>query len=270
MPPSFPDTLKYNLPKTGCDSHAHLTYPNMLEDLDTILERAYQTGIAHIGQIYLSIENYYETEALFAKHPQVFFTIGIHPNDVENYNDTTIEGLRAIINKDKRIKAIGEIGLDFYRNTVPIEDQKRIFRAQLTLAKECALPIVIHSRDSFHETLAILDDMNFQNYPLVWHCFCGNKAQIEELNARDYYIAVSTSITYPANKEARADLHFIPENRILIETDCPFLSPQGWRGQRNEPCLSALSAETIALHRNIELAKLWTDCGENAKKLFRL
>lgn len=272
MPQIFPDTILYNLPKTGCDSHAHLVYPTMLPDIEEIMERADKTGIAHIGQIYLSVESYSNTRNILEKYPQIFFTIGIHPLDaLTKYTNNTINELREIFKKDTRMKAVGEIGLDFFKEeNPPKEVQEKIFREQLLLAKEFNLPVVIHSRNAFYETLEILDDMNFKNYPLVWHCFCGNQSQINELNERDFYISVSSSITYPANKEARADLKYIPANRLLLETDCPFLSPQGWRGERNEPCLIAVSGKVIAENRQVPLDKMWTECGENAKEVFRL
>ncbi len=271
MPQTFPDTLLYNLPKTGCDSHAHLIYPNMLEDIEVILQRAYDTGISHVGQIFLSPESYYASKHLFDNHPNVFFTIGIHPNDTEEkYHANSIEELRTILENDKRMKAVGEIGLDFYINKATIEQQNKVFREQLQLAKECDLPVVVHSREAFDETIAVLDELHFKDYPLVWHCFCGNKAQIDELNKRGWYISVPGAITYPANKEARADIIHIPTDKLMIETDCPFLSPQGWRGQRNEPCLVALTAKVIAECRNVPLDELWTQCGDNARTLFRL
>ncbi len=271
MPQTFPNTLLYNLPKTGCDSHAHLIYPNIQEDLEEILERAYATGLSHIGQIFLSVERYYETKHLFDKHPNVFFTIGTHPNDIsKKYTDNTIDEFRKIFKEDSRMKAVGEIGLDFYIENDSPEIQEKAFREQLALAKELDLPVVIHSREAFDATLAVLDDMDFANYPLVWHCFCGNKAQIDELNKRGWYISVPGAITYPANKEARADIIHIPADKLMIETDCPFLSPQGWRGQRNEPALVSLTAKVIAECRNVPLDDLWTQCGDNARRLFRI
>ncbi len=169
------------------------------------------------------------------------------------------------------MKAVGEIGLDFYHeDNDPKEVQVKAFKEQLLLAKELDLPVVIHSRDAFEDTLEVLDEMNFKDYPLVWHCFCGNKSQIDELNQRGFYISVPGSITYPANKEARADIIHIPTDKLLIETDCPFLSPQGWRGQRNEPALVALVAQKIAECRDIAIDELWTKCGDNARRFFRI
>ncbi len=271
MPQVFPDTISLNLPKTGCDSHAHLVYSGMLEDLDPIMQRAEETGIAHIGQIFLSPQSYYDTRHLFDKYPNVFFTIAIHPNDInKRFTADTIAELKSIIQNDNRFKAVGETGLDYFKSEVPKDEQENAFRKQLELARELNLPVVIHSREAFYETIQVLDDMNFQNYPLVWHCFCSNKEHIDAIISRGWYISVSGAITYPANKEARADLKYIPKDKLLVETDCPFLSPQGWRGERNEPCLTAISAKVIAEHREEDLAELWTQCGENAKKVFRL
>ncbi len=147
MPQTFPDTISLNLPKTGCDSHAHLVYPGMLEDLDSIMERAEKTGLAHVGQIFLSPQSYYDTNKLFDKFPQVFFTIAIHPNDIDKrFQEGTIDELRKIIVNDGRFKAVGETGLDFFKSEVPREDQERAFKAQLLLARELNLPVVIHSR----------------------------------------------------------------------------------------------------------------------------
>ncbi len=271
MPQDFPDTLAYNLPKTGCDSHAHLVYENMIEDFHDIVKRATETGIANIGQIFLSPESYYNNRENFLPYPQIFFTLGIHPNDIlERYTENSIEKIREVVLNDNKFKAIGEIGLDYFKSEVPKDIQEKAFRAQLALAKELNLPIVIHSRDAFEDTIKVLDDMDFASYPLIWHCFCGEKAQIEEFNKRDWYVSVSGAITYPANKQARADLKYIPAHRLLIETDCPFLSPQGWRGKRNEPALVALSAKVIAENREVDLHSMWTECGDNARRAFNL
>ncbi len=270
-PQTFPDTVAYNLPKTGCDSHAHLIFPDSIGDLDVILKRAEETGLSNIGQIFLSPERYYETRELFAPYPQVFFTIGIHPNDVlTKYKENTIDTLRTIVKEDSNMKAIGETGLDFFKNEVPPALQEQAFRDQLILAKECALPVVIHSRDAFSETVRILDDLDFSDYPLIWHCFCGIREQIDILNERGWYISVPGAITYPANKQEREDLKYIPADKLLIETDAPFLSPQGWRGKRNESCLVAVTAAKIAECREVPLATLWTQSGNNARKVFRL
>ncbi len=269
MSKTFPDTLQYKLPKTGCDSHAHLVYEDSLADLEQILQRAYDTGIKNVGQIFLTAESYYKTRDLFDKHPDVFFTIAIHPNDLLiNYHENTISTLREIVQSDSRFKAIGETGLDFYRNEVPKDLQIKAFKEHLLLARECKLPVVIHSREAFDETVEILDELDFANYPLIWHCFCGVKAQIDILNERSWYISVPGAITYPANKQAREDVKYIPADKLLIETDCPFLSPQGWRGKRNEPCLVALTAKTIAECRNEDLEELWTRSGDNARRVF--
>ncbi len=282
MSKTFPDTLQYNLPKTGCDSHAHLVYEDNLPDLEEILQRAYATGIKNVGQIFLTPQSYYKTRDLFNKHPNVFFTIAIHPNDLMvNYHDNTMQSLHEIVKNDNRFKAIGETGLDFYRppttthvdyqrDEAPKDMQIKVFREHLELARECDLPVVIHSRDAFDDTIKVLDDMNFKDYPLVWHCFCGVKEQIDILNARGWYISVPGAITYPANKQAREDLKYIPEDKLLIETDCPFLSPQGWRGKRNEPCLVSLTANVIAECRQEPLDALWTRCGDNARRIFNI
>lgn len=267
----FPDTSVYNLPCTGFDSHAHLVYPEIFEEIDLIIERATASGVKNIVQMYLSPESYYETRESFEKHKNVFFALGIHPLDVgERYSEEALNTVKHILTTDPRMKALGEIGLDFFKNTNPPDLQEKVLREQLAIAKEYNLPVAIHSRNAFEDTIRILDDMDFKDHPLIWHCFCGNKAQIDIINERAWYISVPASIGYPSNREARADIIHIPSDKLLIETDCPFLSPQGWRGKRNEPSLVVLTAKTIAECRQVPLEELWTECGNNARRIYRI
>lgn len=266
-----------HLPCTGVDSHAHLDSKPLLPDFEGVLSRATAAGIAHIGQVFLSSRAYRELAPRFAQHAQLFFLLGIHPTDCHEVQPDELAQVEALLREDSpkqngpgRIRALGEIGLDFYWKECPPETQYQFFRAQLHLARELELPVVIHSRDAFAQTLAVLDELHFSGYPLLWHCFGGNTAEAAQLISRGWHISVPGPVTYPNNIALREAIATVPADRLLLETDCPYLAPQSWRGQLNEPALCAFTAACVAEIRNVPVADLWTQCGHNARRFFHL
>lgn len=271
-----PQPSIFGLPQTGVDSHAHLDSKPLWPDLEKVLSRAADAGLAHIGQVFLShaaytaIDEMEQRASTIAKGPRLFYLLGIHPTDGVDVDDSEWNLLRKDFQSDTRLRAVGEIGLDFYWKDCPRDVQERIFRLQLALAKEVQKPVVIHSRDAFVETIAILDEEGFREWPLLWHCFGGDTRAAEEILSRGWHISIPGPVTYAANQTLRNALPAIPINRLLLETDCPYLSPLPWRGHVNEPALSAFTAQTVAEAKGMELAELWTLCGKNAELFFGL
>ncbi len=258
------------LPCTGVESHAHLNSKQYKDDLEEVLARAKAAGVERIGQVFLSPEAYETHKPRFAKHPSVFFILGIHPTEAFLYSPKVKAEIKNIVEKDKNVRAIGEIGLDYYWKEVAPELQKEIFLEQLDLARECHLPVVIHSRDATADTLDILFAKGFKDYSLLWHCFGENIELAQTIIEAGWHISVPGTVTYPKNTELREAVANIPLDRLLIETDCPYLSPVPLRGKRNEPANLAYTVEAMAKARNMTIEELWTACGNNAKRFFGL
>jgi TatD DNase family protein len=258
------------LPQGGADTHAHLIMKEFAADLPATLERAFASGVSHIGNVLLDAEEYYQARALFADYPQIFFILGIHPNESDQYGPDTIVQLRGLVCCDARIRAIGEIGLDFFRAYCTPQTQEKAFRALLRLAREVELPVVIHSRDAAAATLAVLEEEKFQGYPLLWHCFGGDAALMEHIVRQGWHLSIPGPVGYPANTTLREVVRNMPLEHLLLETDAPYLAPLEWRGRRNEPAFAVFTAACIARERDMGTAELWTRCGENARRFFNL
>jgi len=239
-------------------------------DLPATLERAFAGGVSHIGNVLLGAEEYYQGRKLFADYPQVFFILGIHPNESDQYGPDTIPHMRDLVRNDARIRAIGEIGLDFFRDSCTPQTQEKAFRALLRLAREMERPVVIHSRDATAATLAVLEEEQCKGYPLLWHCFDGDMALMEHILRQGWHLSIPGPVSYPANKALREAARNVPLGRLLLETDAPYLAPLEWRGRRNEPAFTVFTAACIARERGMNTAELWTSCGENARRFFSL
>jgi TatD DNase family protein len=262
--------LELGLPQGGADTHAHLNMADFSADLPATLERAFASGVSHIGNVLLNTEEYHRSRRLFAGCPRIFFILGIHPNESGRYGPDTIPQLRAIARNDARVRAIGEIGLDFFRGYCTPQTQEKAFRALLRLAREVERPVVIHSRDATEATLAVLEEEKFKGYPLLWHCFGGDTTLMEHVIRQGWHLSIPGPVGYPANTALREAARKTPLERLLLETDAPYLAPLDWRGQRNEPAFTVFTAACIARERGMDTAELWTACGENAQRFFSL
>ncbi|WP_303238068.1 TatD family hydrolase [uncultured Bilophila sp.] len=266
-PRPLPDTL--GLPPTGADSHAHLDSEGLLERLPEVMERARNAGLATIGQVFLSPSAYYEHRDAFAAHPGVFFMLGIHPCDGQECTGAVLKAMRDAFAGDDRLRAVGEIGLDFFWEDCPHFIQEEAFRVQLALAKERDLPVVIHSRDAARDSLRVLEAEGFAGRPVLWHCFSGDAVEhLDRFLANGWHISIPGPVTYPANHDLREAVKRIPADRLMIETDCPYLSPVPWRGKPNETAFAAFTAEAVARERGEDPAELWTRCGDTTRRFF--
>lgn len=258
------------LPLVGVDSHAHLDLRQFGEDLPAVLDRAKAAGITGIGNVFLSLESWERGRELFTQYPGVFFLLGIHPTDAMNYGPEVRTGIKRAFSEDPRLRAIGEIGLDFYWKDCPPEAQIRAFVDQLHLAKELEKPVVIHSRDAYAETIRILHEQGFAGYPLLWHCFGGGSEEAREIVDAGWHISIPGPVTFPANTALREALALIPQDRLLLETDCPYLAPMPYRGKRNEPAYTAFTASRVAEALGLAPEVVWKRCGDNARTFFGL
>lgn len=265
------------LPFTGADSHAHLDDERLLPDLSGMLERAASSGVSLIVHMFLQHERYasnrnliLDAAAALPKAPDLCFARGLHPEDVLTADEEEWEHLVDAVKKDPLIRAIGEIGLDYHyeEGYSPSALQEPWFRRQLRLAKELDKPVVIHSREAWDRMFAILDEEDMPGRPLLWHCFGGDAARAGQIMERGWHIAFGGASTFKANAGVREALHVVSPDRLMLETDCPYLAPEPWRGRTNEPALAVFTAERLAQELSMSTEELWTLTGENTRRFF--
>jgi TatD DNase family protein len=251
------------------DTHAHLHFPELASDLAEVLTRARTAGVRRFVTVGTDAETSRAAIALAAGEPDVWATVGIHPHDAEGVDEAALEEIARLAG-EPRVVAIGEIGLDFFRNLSPRADQEGVFRALLGLARRARKPVVIHCREAHADVLRILDDERVAEIGGVMHCFSGDVAVARRCLDHGLAISLAGPVTYP-NARALPDVaRFVPDDRLVLETDCPYLPPQGYRGKRNEPAYLALTAARVAALRGESLETLAAHTTATACRLFRL
>jgi len=263
-----PETL--GLPLAGVDSHAHVDLVDFDPDREEIMDRALACGVARTGNVFLGPEAYRKNRQLFAHRPEFFFLLGIHPGEADTCSPAAREAMRQAFRSDPRLKAVGEIGLDYYWDDHPRDLQAQVFRAQLDLALELGLPPVIHCRDAFDDCLRQLLEAGFSGKKLLWHCFGGDAGQAETLLEHGWTLSIPGPVSYAANEALRSAVQVIPLERMVIETDSPYLSAEPWRGKRNHPALVGFTAACVAELKGLPVEQVWTATGKNARAFFHL
>ncbi|MBQ4566748.1 MAG: TatD family hydrolase [Desulfovibrio sp.] len=264
------DPLTVALPPGGVDSHAHLDGPDFDSDRPAVLARARAVGLAAIGNVFLGPEDFAARRHCFDAHPEVFFLLGIHPCDGQSCTPAALAAMRAAFQAEPRLRAVGEIGLDYHWQDCPRELQFQAFGEQLELARDLALPVVIHCREAEDDCLTLLEARGFAGYPLLWHCFGGGPELARRIVGNGWHISIPGPVSYPANTALREAVAAIPAERLLLETDAPYLSPVPWRGKRNEPAYTVFTARWMAEARQMPAEDLWLLCGTNARRFFAL
>jgi TatD DNase family protein len=268
--PPRPEPETLSLAPFGVDSHAHLDMDAFDADRDEVLSKALACGVARIGNVFLGPAAYHAHKAYFEAHPEVFFLLGIHPGDAGQCTPDTLSDMRLAFTKDPRLRAVGEIGLDYYWNDFPHEVQEAAFRAQLRLARELDLPPVIHCRDAFEDTLRVLLDEGYGHRKLLWHCFGGDSDQARTLLGHGWHLSIPGPVSYAKNEAIQEAVAHIPLERMLLETDAPYLTAEPWRGKRNHPALLGFTATAVAQLKNLPIAEVWATTGRNAITFFGL
>ncbi len=267
-PRPLPEGL--NLPSGGADSHVHLDMGSLAGSLDRVLARAKSCGISLLGNVFAGPKAYKLKKSTFSEHDQVFFILGVHPHEAKTFAPDTAGQIIESAKNDSKIKAVGEIGLDFFYDYSSPHDQRKAFRMQLETAKYLDIPVVIHSRDAYRETVDTLLDMGFGNRQVLWHCFGQGPEQARELMSFGWCISVPGSVTYKKNISLREAVKCIDLDRLLMETDCPFLAPEPYRGKENEPAFLGFTAGKIAEITDMDVGELWLKCGRNCFDFFNL
>ncbi|MDX9863581.1 MAG: TatD family hydrolase [Anaerolineaceae bacterium] len=258
------------------DTHCHLYFRDFNEDLAEVLNRAWDQGVQRILIPGIDLATSRQAVALAENHPNLYAAVGIHPNDSLAWDDTTADQLRELAAHPKTL-AIGEIGLDFYRDRAPKTHQIEVFKAQLALAAECSLPVVIHNRQAIAAVWPILQAWQEQlaaagsplaARPGVLHSFDESFRWAEKAISSNFYIGISGPVTFRKATEKHELVQHIPLTSLLIETDAPFLTPHPFRGRRNEPAYTSYIAEKIATLKNIAINEVQQQTYENAAALF--
>jgi len=251
------------------DTHAHLDYPHLYDQIDDVLARADEAGIKQIISIGVKLSTADKPKQIAETYDNVWCSIGIHPHEAENEPlACDINAIRAAANHPK-VVAIGEAGLDYFYDNAPRQMQADSLRAQITVARELDLPIIIHSRDADDDMADILEDEYRKGaYKGVLHCFSSGAKLAERALAIGFYVSFSGIVTFKSAAEIQAVAMNVPDDRILVETDAPFLAPVPKRGQKNEPAYTRHTAEFLAELRGITLEALAEITTQNAKNLF--
>jgi TatD DNase family protein len=252
------------------DSHTHLFICE--KPTAELLEAAAAAGVERMLNVGLDETTNAQVIAQAEANEPVFASIGRHPNDATGFDDAAAAALVELARAHPKVRAIGETGLDFYRDTAKPEDQRRAFAAQIEVARELELPLVIHARDADEESAAIEEifatlDEHADGVTVILHCFSAPQ-KVSAANERGWYVSFAGNVTYPRNADLRFAAAKVPENRILVETDAPFLTPQVRRRERNEPANVVATAEVVAAERGESLADLERSVEANARALF--
>ncbi|MFQ5681552.1 MAG: TatD family hydrolase, partial [Candidatus Omnitrophota bacterium] len=204
---------------------------------------------------------------LAKKYPHIFAAVGVHPHSARDAGEETYKQIEALAG-NKKVVAIGEVGLDFYRNLSPRDSQEQAFRGFIRLSQRLSLPLIIHSRNAQKETLSILNEEHYPGMKAVVHCFCGDKDFLQGCLNLGLHISFTANITYKKSCGLRECLMDVPRERLLLETDAPFLPPEGFRGQRNEPGMIKITAENIARIIEMDFMGLVKITGNNSHNVF--
>lgn len=254
---------------TFIDSHAHLDLPEFNHDRDAVIGRAQTAGIEKIITIGIGIRECREAVQIAETWPFVHAALGMHPHNAKHLDMQALDFIEKNARRHK-VVGIGEMGLDFYRNRSSRDDQIRCFRAQIDLAKSLKLPVIIHDREAHAETVAILREEKAGEHGGVLHCFSGDVQMAFACIDMGFYISIPGTVTFKNARTLQEVVCEVPLEHLLIETDCPFLTPVPFRGKRNEPSYVKLVAEKIAEIKKIAVEEVGRITSQNTKRLFAL
>ena len=254
------------------DTHVHLNFDAFAPDLDAIAQRWRQAGVVRLVHSCVEPSEFARTQAIADRFPELVWSVGLHPLDVDQWTDQTAAQIQALAQSDPRVVAIGETGLDFFKAD-NAQAQLQAFEAQLQTAHTLDLPVIIHCRDAATAMVQHLQSFWQRMGALrgVMHCWGGDPEQTRWFLDLGFYISFSGTVTFKNARSIQASAQMVPSDRLLVETDCPFLAPVPKRGQRrNEPAYVRYVAQGVAELRGVPLEQLATETTQNACRLFRL
>lgn len=249
------------------DSHAHYNDAQFDTDRDDIIDYVNKNGVGMIMNVADSIKSVEKVLDIAEKYPFVYASVGVHPEEVGNLTESDMDYLEKM-SEHKKVKAIGEIGLDYYYDDVERDIQKHWFYRQIELAEKVGLPIIVHDRDAHGDCMEILKSFDMKKIGGVMHCFSGSAEMASELVEMGMYIGFGGVVTFKNAKKVRKALETVPLDKILIETDCPYLAPEPHRGTRNNSELMHFTAEKIAEIKGVSKVEIEQATFENAMRLY--
>ncbi len=251
------------------DSHAHIQFEDFQDDIPGVLKRAKDAGVGCMINVGTGVESSRQVVDLASKNPNLFAAVGIHPHDVGGMTDEDLQSIKEIA-RDEKVVAIGEVGLDFHYEHSPREVQLTRLRDFVRLAHEVKLPLIIHCRDAFEDCFKILDEEDGWKRGGVFHCYTGDLETAKKILKKGFYVSFSGIVTFKKSTELQNVARNLPRDRFLIETDCPFLTPEPYRGKKNEPAYVRLVAQKMAELKNVSLGDIERISARNTKELFGL
>ncbi|MCT4654942.1 MAG: TatD family hydrolase [Cohaesibacter sp.] len=250
------------------DSHCHLDFPELHEELDEVVRRASLAGVSHMVTISTHIRKFDQIKAIAERYENIFCSVGTHPHNADKELDFTAQDIAKLAEHPKCV-AIGEAGLDYFYDNAPRKAQAQGLRTHIDAARITQLPLVIHSRDADDDMIAILKEgMEQGAYPALLHCFSSGRKLAMKALEMGHYVSLSGILTFKRSQEIRDIVADVPLDRLLVETDAPYLAPMPYRGKRNEPAFVAHTAEMLAEVKGVskeEIARITT---ENFFRLF--
>jgi TatD DNase family protein len=252
------------------DSHAHIYGPEFTVDFASMMQKAADAGVGTIIVVGADLESSIQAAELAQQHPNLFAAVGIHPHDAAGVTEDCYTKIAELARNIDKVVAIGEIGLDFYRDRSPRPDQERVFRRFIQMARELNLPVIVHDRDAHDRVLEILREESAETVGGVLHCFSGDLAMAMKCIDLGFSISVPGTVTYLNNSALQEVVKAVKIEHLLIETDCPYLSPVPHRGKRNEPSYVRLTAEKVAELKGLTLEDVARITTLNTERLFRI
>jgi TatD DNase family protein len=250
------------------DSHCHLEFPELQREIDAVVARAEAAGIARMVTISTRVRRHDTLLAITERFAPVYCSVGTHPHHAAEESDVTLAELRDRAARPK-VVAIGEAGLDYFYDRSPRDVQERVFRTHIAAARESGLPLVIHTRDADADMIRILEDETAdRSFTAVLHCFSSGRELAERAIALGHYISFTGILTYKKSDELRAIAASLPADRIMVETDSPYLAPQSRRGKRNEPAYVVETAQMLADTRGVSFDTIARETTDNFFRLF--
>jgi len=250
------------------DTHCHLTFAPLAEDVPGVVQRSRAAGVTGWITVGTGLEDSRRAIELAGLYENMYATVGIHPHEAKEGDAAALAELRRLARQDKAV-AVGETGLDYHYNFSKQPDQRRVFAAHLDIAREAGLPVVVHSRNAFDETLEILDRSGDGLAGVVFHCFSGSAEQARQLVERGYYLSFTGVVTFKNAESTREAVKAVPLERLMVETDAPYMSPEPLRKQKpNEPALMIHTARCLAPLQGVNLEDLAQATTRNAVKFF--
>ena len=249
------------------DSHCHLDHEHLIANLDQVIANSKNVGVEKLLTICTTLQSYEKITNIVKKDPMIFGTFGIHPHETKN-NDVSKDEIITKINLNNKIIGVGETGLDFYYNNSDKDLQIKSFQKHIDAAKDLNIPLIIHSRNAEDETYDILKKNHSNKLKILMHCFTGSTEFATKLIPLNAFFSASGIITFKNSLNLQETFKMIPKNRLLIETDSPYLSPVPNRGKKNEPAFIKFTAEKLAELQNIKVSELVDITTKNFNKLF--